>query len=235
MDGRVFISHRTNKGDAILLRAIMKGCREAGLAPYLAEREFSPTSVTEKLRSAIRDCDFLVALLTEGGAVSVWVNQELAIGNEMGKTIIPLLEAGTDPPGFIRERDQIRFERVLFDEALSRAVGFMLRVKADQAPLFRIQASLGERGREVHHVFSVIDVDQVQPNGVRRTLSRIEVEKALNEEPPQGSSLGTFELRVNFEDRGVQNLIWIRSDRLYMVGPKIGEGLYYWPYYLVPV
>ena len=125
MGVRVFLSHSVDKVDRPLLDHVEKECSNLGIGLYLAEREFSLTTVSEKLRGAIRTSDCLVVLLTASGLASSWVNQEIAIANEMSKPIIPLVEEGVEAPGLIRERDQIRFSREGFSEAFERATRFI--------------------------------------------------------------------------------------------------------------
>ena len=125
MGVQVFLSHSVAASDRPLLDHVERECAQLGIGLYLAEREFSPTSVTEKIRGAIRGSDCLVVLLTTSGNASSWVNQEIAIASEMSKPIVPLLEDGVDPPGLIRERDQIRFNRTRFSEAFGRVTRFL--------------------------------------------------------------------------------------------------------------
>jgi hypothetical protein len=125
MVARIFLSHSIETVDRPLLDHVDQSCAELGIELYLAEREFSPTTVTEKLRNAIRSSDCVVVLLTASGTHSAWVNQEIAIANELAKPIVPLLEEGVDPPGLIKERDQIRFRRDSFSDAFERATRFI--------------------------------------------------------------------------------------------------------------
>jgi hypothetical protein len=125
MGVRVFLSYSVAPADRPLLDHVEKECSNLGIGLYLAEREFSPTTVSEKLRGAIRTSDCVVVLLTASGSASSWVNQEIAIANEMSKPIVPLLEEGVEAPGLIRERDQIRFSREGFSEAFDRATRFI--------------------------------------------------------------------------------------------------------------
>lgn len=115
-----FVSHSVSPVDRPLLDHVESECREIGFELYLAEREFAPETVTQKIRGAISTSDCVIVLLTESGASSSWVNQEIAIAHEMSKPIIPLLEEGVKAPGLIAERDQIRFTRSSFGESFTR-------------------------------------------------------------------------------------------------------------------
>jgi len=130
MPTQAFLSHSVSPTDRPLLDHVESQCATLGIDLYLAEREFAPSSLTEKIREAIGDSDCVIVLLTTSGASSSWVNQEIAIANELAKPIVPLLEEGVDPPGLIRERDQIRFDRSRFAEAFDRATRFIGKLRA---------------------------------------------------------------------------------------------------------
>lgn len=135
MSSQVFLSHSVASADKPLLEHVEHECAQLGIELYLAEREFAPTTVTDKIRGAIQSSDCVIVLLTAAGKASSWVNQEIAIANEMEKPIVPLLEEGVEAPGLIRERDQIRYRRGSFKDAFDRAVRFIgtLREKSTQA------------------------------------------------------------------------------------------------------
>jgi hypothetical protein len=131
MGARLFLSHSVAEPDRPLLEHIEKECAQLGISLYLAEREFSPTTVTEKLRGAIQSSDCVVVLLTASGTMSAWVNQKIAIANEMSKPIVPLLEENVEAPGMIRERDQIRFSRTMFADAFERVTRYISSLKRE--------------------------------------------------------------------------------------------------------
>lgn len=121
----IFLSHSVSDGDRALLSKIDSECRSLNISVYIAEREFSPTTVTDKLRRAIASADAFVVLLTSSGASSAWVNTEVGIALEQDKPIIPIVEEGVAPQGPIRERDQIRFTRGRIDDAIRRTTQFL--------------------------------------------------------------------------------------------------------------
>jgi hypothetical protein len=129
----VFLSHSVNKRDLPILSRLDRAWREAGAEVYLAEREFSPTTVTEKVRGAIARSDVVVVLLTATGTASSWVNAEVGIALELAKPIVPFVEEGVEPPGPIRDRNQIRFSRKNPEEAISRATSFLESLKRPES------------------------------------------------------------------------------------------------------
>jgi len=122
-----FVSHSISDADKALVEHVESELNSPGVKLYLAEREFSPTSVSDKLKAAIASSDFVVALLTTSGASSPYVNWELGVAETMAKPIIPLLEEGVEAPSAIHEKDQIRFKRDAFRDAFKRATLYVSR------------------------------------------------------------------------------------------------------------
>src|SRR5437763_9683361 len=75
---RVFISHSNSEADESLAPRLRDKLSRAGFEPILAEHIFTPMSqLGEKVRDLIEDCNFFLALLTDRGRNSDWVQQEL--------------------------------------------------------------------------------------------------------------------------------------------------------------
>src|SRR5207245_8961078 len=75
---RVFISHSNSSQDRALLPHLLESLTNAGLTPIVAEHTSEPMSqLGEKVRDLIESCDFFLALLTDSGQNSVWIQQEL--------------------------------------------------------------------------------------------------------------------------------------------------------------
>jgi hypothetical protein len=224
---QVFISHSTSEADAPLVGALEAACNAVGLVPYLAGREFAPSSVADKLRAALVASDYLMAVLTPASVVSPWVNQELAMARELEKPIIPLLEQGTPAPGFISGRDQIRFSREDFGAAVKRAVEYILKTKAATDPIFRIQMSVLEGGQEIPVTLSVLEA--VHVHRVVHQLSREEVLAFLDGKVPCIEPDAEFYLRATYETSGGRSVIWLKVPDLTSPGWKVGDDLFLWP------
>lgn len=125
----VFLSHSIAAADQPILTRLDEEFRSLGVEVYLAEREFSATTSTAKIRAAIASSQVVVVLLTVSGSASAWVNTEVGIAIEQGKPIVPLVEEGVEPPGPIRERDQIRFNRDRLEEAVARVWQFIKNIR----------------------------------------------------------------------------------------------------------
>jgi hypothetical protein len=126
MQLNVFLSHSVNERDRPILTRLESEWRRAGAEVYLAEREFAPTTVSQK-------ADVVVVLLTQAGTASSWVSAEVGIALELAKPIVPFVEEGVDPTGPIRERDQIRFNRRNPEEAIARTTRFLESLKQPSA------------------------------------------------------------------------------------------------------
>jgi hypothetical protein len=55
--------------------------------------------------------DSLVALITEGGAHREWVNQEIGFARGIQKLVIPVVEMGVEPVGFLAGLEYVRLDR----------------------------------------------------------------------------------------------------------------------------
>jgi hypothetical protein len=129
----VFLSHSVGAADQPILARLDAEFQNLGVGVYVAEREFSPTTPTVKIRDAIASSQVVVVLLTSAGTSSAWVNTEVGIALEQGKPIVPLVEEGVEPKGPIKERDQIRFSRDHLEDAVERVTRFIKAVREQAA------------------------------------------------------------------------------------------------------
>jgi hypothetical protein len=229
---QVFISHSTATNDSALVGELDAACNSVGLIPYLAGREFASSSVTEKLHAAITASDYFVAILTPDAVASPWVNQELVMAKELGKPIIPLLERDTPAPGFIGERDQIRFAREEFGLATKRAIDFILKAKSENDPVFRIQTYVGTGGEPAPISLSILEAVHVHDGS--HQLSSDEATTFLSGGTSCGVTDGRFFLRGTFELEGERRTIWVSVPNLVSAGWKVKDDLYSWPWVLEP-
>ena len=79
----VFVSHSMKQEDLAIVYETERDARSRGISCYIAERDWQfGKSLPAKIDTAIRASDCVVAFLTQGGAHSAWVNQE--IGHAVG-------------------------------------------------------------------------------------------------------------------------------------------------------
>lgn len=129
----VFLSHSVTEEDLPYLEQLEQRCRDIGIELYLAERSPQPgSSLSGKVRSNIARADLVLALLTNHGAGSAWVNQEIGLAVSQGKRIVPVLEKGVTPPGIIAEMEYVRLDPDRPHDAFERVVTFLAKLKADK-------------------------------------------------------------------------------------------------------
>lgn len=92
---RLFISH--SNADAKVVEWIAAQVRALGVIPYLAEEDVRPgTLLAAKVRAEIDRSDAVLVLLTQNGASSKYVQQEIGAANQAGKPILAFVEAGAE-------------------------------------------------------------------------------------------------------------------------------------------
>lgn len=106
---KVFISHSTR--DLGLVTFLAKKLSEFGVEVFVAEWSLSPGATLDKKVSAqIERADCVVAILTQNGMRSNWVQQEIGYALKANKPIIPLVEKGISPKhlGFLQGKEYIK-------------------------------------------------------------------------------------------------------------------------------
>lgn len=90
---KVFISHSTR--DQRLVMALANILSKFGINVSVAEWYLTPGQrLDKKVFNEIKDSDCVVALLTQNGIRSNWVQQEIGYALNSGKPLIPLVEKG---------------------------------------------------------------------------------------------------------------------------------------------
>lgn len=112
MGYRVFLSHSMAEEDRDLVAQISAVIQTHGVDCYIAARDYHlGRSLPEKVETNIRSSDSLVALLTQGGAHRDWVNQEIGFAQGQRKLIIPVVEVGVEPGGFLAGIEYVQLDR----------------------------------------------------------------------------------------------------------------------------
>lgn len=78
--------------------------------------------VPEIIRRRISECEYMIVLLTQNGNKSPWVHQEIGIAHAFGKYILPILDRGEKPKGFVELRQYIEHNPKELDETISRLI-----------------------------------------------------------------------------------------------------------------
>jgi hypothetical protein len=108
----VFVSHSMKQEDLAIVYETERDARSRGISCYIAERDWQfGKSLPAKIDTAIRASDCVVAFLTQGGAHSAWVNQE--IGHAVGckKPRILVVEKGLQVQGFDVGNEYVSLDR----------------------------------------------------------------------------------------------------------------------------
>lgn len=91
----VFVSHSGEDFD--LVRAIQEAALPLGIAIYTYEQDLQPgDNLPEKLLERIGASDAVLVLLTQSGATSPAVQQEIGAAKHAKKLVIPLVDEGID-------------------------------------------------------------------------------------------------------------------------------------------
>lgn len=91
---------------------VAREAQTGGINCYIAERDWQfghdlPTVIEENIRNS--DC--MVVFLTQGGVHSAWVNQEVGFARACNKLIIPVVEKGITPTGFVQALQYLPLDR----------------------------------------------------------------------------------------------------------------------------
>ncbi|MGO9208773.1 MAG: toll/interleukin-1 receptor domain-containing protein [Terriglobales bacterium] len=126
----VFVSHSMRQEDLGIVYTAATDAHARGLTCYIAERDWQfGHSLPAKIDNAIRACDCFVAFLTQGGAHSRFVNQE--IGHAVGckKPRILVVEQGVQVEGFDVGNEYISLDRANPWDAIGTLNTHLLRLQ----------------------------------------------------------------------------------------------------------
>lgn len=107
----VFISHASR--DEALVGWLAAQVEATGHAAWVAEWNPQPgESLTNKVQSALAECDAFIFLLTEAGYRSVYVAHEVGAAKVSGKPLIVLVDRNLagEPLGMLTDVEQVRFD-----------------------------------------------------------------------------------------------------------------------------
>lgn len=148
---RVFISHSV-KDESIVMQ-LKDGLSEKGIDPYVAsERKQPGRRLSSKIKEAIRSSDAVVAVLTDRGVKSPWVNQEMGYA-EGRVTIIPLVEHGVSPPAFLQGIEYLRLNVSMLERTVEDVVSCLGIAKGTA-----VSRKRAARNRVEHLINDVLEV-----------------------------------------------------------------------------
>jgi hypothetical protein len=158
MISKAYISH--SQADEGLALQLSRAFWRVGLESYFALYNLSPTiSLAERVTFGIRNCECLVALLTEKGSSSPEVCQEIGLARGLDLLILPLLEKEADLPFLI---DHIR-PIVFTEEKYADAIGMLIKTIRELSRLEWLKVSCPKCGEEMtQYLTDQEEVDSAQ-------------------------------------------------------------------------
>jgi hypothetical protein len=144
MISRVYISHSSS--DEALALQLSRTLWRVGLESCAALYQLSPTiSLAERASFGIRNSECLVALVTEDGAASPQLCQEIGLARGLDMLIIPLLAGGARLPFLIEHLRPIIFK----EEGFTDAVGQLIRTLRELSRLEWLKIVCPKCGEEM--------------------------------------------------------------------------------------
>lgn len=141
MGFQVFVSHSTK--DLTLVYQLKNCLEQNGVHAYLAEIDLQPgQDLPDKIKKAIDQSDCVLALLTADGMPSEFVQQEIGYAEKGQKLVIPVVETGLQPPGFLIGKEYIPLSRVSPERTVIKATEFLVKKKTDKENRDKIVAGL---------------------------------------------------------------------------------------------
>jgi TIR domain len=132
-DYNVFVSHSMSQEDLGIIYQAARDAQFRGINCYVAERDVQlGKSLPAKIDNAIRSCDCFVVFLTNGGASSVWVNQEIGLARGCGKLRIQVVEKGVQIKGFDIDKEYLVLDRWNPAAAISTLNEHLVRLKSEK-------------------------------------------------------------------------------------------------------
>jgi len=144
MISKVFISHSPQDEDLAL--QLSRALWRVGLESCAALYQLAPTiSLAERVSFGIRNSECLVALVTEEGAASPELCQEIGLARGLDVLVIPLLEDGARLPFLIEHLRPLAFK----EEGFADAVGQLIRTLRELSRLKWLKIVCPKCGEEM--------------------------------------------------------------------------------------
>ena len=99
-------------------------------------------SLPLKISNGINQCDSVIAILTQNGERSAWVNQEIGYAKARGKLVIPVVEPGVDPKGFVAGVEYTTFQPSDPVKAITSIVNYLIRLKTSKEEQQQLEGAL---------------------------------------------------------------------------------------------
>lgn len=130
----VFLSHSSINKD--LVEAIRSAATQFGIDVYTYDQDQQPRSdLPEKLVRRIEAANAVVVLLTQAGAASPTVNEEIGIAKHANKLVIPVVEEGIDVSRFtfIQGLEYLTYDRSNPQQTVTDLAARLVRLQQKEA------------------------------------------------------------------------------------------------------
>jgi hypothetical protein len=127
---KVFLSHSTR--DQGLVTSLANLLSKFGVEVSVAEWYLAPGEpLDRKVFEQIKMSDCVVALLTQNGIRSNWVQQEIGYSLQQNKSLIPIVESGVDSKdlGALQGKEYIEYNPYQYQEALIKLSTYVKSLK----------------------------------------------------------------------------------------------------------
>ena len=163
MISKVYISH--SPADEDLALQLSRALWRVGLESWAALYQLAPTiSLAERISFGIRNSECLVALVTQEGAASPELCQEIGLARGLDLLIIPLLAEGARLPFLIEHLRPLVFQ----EEGFSDAIGQLIRTLRELSRLEWLKVVCPKCGEEMtQYLTPQEEVDEALRKGGR--------------------------------------------------------------------
>ncbi|WP_435335555.1 toll/interleukin-1 receptor domain-containing protein [Haloarchaeobius sp. TZWWS8] len=129
-DEQVYVSHAPTDVEAV--QTVFSTLRNLPVGVHVASEEVETGRPRGDLKGRLANSDVVVCVLTEAGAESPWVQQEVGFAVARGIPVLPMYEPGVRPDGYIERQDGIEFDP---DERETTVFNLLCRLRSVLAPL----------------------------------------------------------------------------------------------------
>jgi hypothetical protein len=137
----VFISHSVS--DLNVVYQFKYWLEVNGIGVYVADSQPQlGVPLPAKISNGIKQSDCVIAILTQSGDRSAWVNQEIGYAKATSKLVIPVVEEGVDLKGFMTGVEYVTFQSHDPATAITNVINYLRRLKATKEQQQQLEAGL---------------------------------------------------------------------------------------------
>lgn len=105
MSVRVFVSHSVAPWELALVNSVADAVAQRGAVPMIPDRAWDPEveELPARIKTQIRDAEYLIAIASQWGKHLPWLNQEVAYSRQLSPPRLSVIVADAEiaiPPGY---------------------------------------------------------------------------------------------------------------------------------------